>query len=150
MELVVKPDAWFTEQLATVRCSDDARAYIVGVLVKYMRAEDDMSDESVVLAFADAKTKGDFNTFQRIGDWTLWVSSFYPHRNRGQRDLVETFGRLSYFACHRIMRGQWRLYEELADELPAIVYDIRCNMRRLMVRSSHEERLQFCQAGLRF
>lgn len=130
MELVTRLDAWFADRLTDIRCGAEARAYVVGVLSNRI---DDMSDESVVLAFQDASMKGSFATFQRIGDWTLWVSAFAPHPQRGQRELVEKFGRLSYFACHRIMRGQWRLYEELADELPAIVYDVRKEIQGVRV-----------------
>lgn len=122
MELVTRLDEWFARQLIDLRCGREARAYVVGVLAGRI---DDMSHESVVLAYRDAALTGDFATFQRIGDWTLWVSAFAPHPLKGQRDLVERFGRLSYYSCYRIMRGQWRLYEELADELPAIVYDVR-------------------------
>lgn len=125
MELVTRLDEWFAYQLSDLRCGRETRAYVVNVLAGHI---DDMSHESVVLAYHDAALTGNFATFQRIGDWSLWVSAIHPHQNQGQRDLVETFGRLSYFACHRIMRGQWRLYEELADELPAIVYDIRCRI----------------------
>lgn len=127
MELVTRLDDWFDRQLVNVRCGPDARAYVIGVLSGRV---DDMSDQSATVAFQQAMLTGDFPTFQRIGDWSLWVSAFAPHPLKGQRDLVERFGRLSYSACHRIMRGQWRLYEELADELPAIVYDVRCNVWR--------------------
>ncbi len=87
-----------------------------------------MSQESVVLAFYAARQSGDFEAFQRVGDWVLWVSSVGPYPDKGQRDMVETFGRLSYYSCHRVLRGSWPLYEELANELPAIVYDVRCNL----------------------
>ena len=125
MELVTRLDRWFSDRLQDLRCREDTRAYVVGVLSGKI---DDMSDESVVLAFHDASLTGDFAAFQRIGDWTLWASAFAPHPLKAQRDLVERFGRLSYYSCYRIMRGQWTLYEELADELPAIVYDVRCNV----------------------
>lgn len=125
MELVTRLDDWFAGQLTNLRCGSEARAYVVGVLSTRI---DDMSDESVVLAYRDAAETGSFATFQRIGDWTLWASAFAPHPSKAQRDLIERFGRLSYFSCYRIMRGQWRLYEELADELPAIVYDVRCRI----------------------
>ena len=126
MELVTRLDDWFAGQLTDLRCGNEARAYVVGVLSNRI---DDMSDESVVLAFQNASLTGNFAAFQKIGDWTLWVASFAPHPQKAQRELIERFGRLSYFACHRIMRGQWRLYEELADELPAIVYDVRCKIK---------------------
>jgi hypothetical protein len=122
MELVTRLDDWFAERLRGLNCGSDTRAYVVGVLSGHI---DDMSDESVVLAYQDASLKGNFATFQRIGDWTLWVSAFAPHPLKGQRDVVERFGRLSYYACYRIMRGQWRLYEELADELPRLTWCVR-------------------------
>ncbi len=130
MELVTRLDGWFESALTDLRCSPDTRAYVINLLSGHV---DDISDSSVALAYRDASLSGRFETFQRIGDWSLWVSAFAPHPLRGQRDLIERFGRLSYFSCHRIMRGQWRLYEELADELPAIVYDVRCNMHRARV-----------------
>lgn len=133
MELITiaRLDQWLSERLRTLRCGDDTRAYVVGVLQRFQRDAGslDMSRESVVLAFHEARLRGDFAGFQRIGDWTLWVSSVQPTQDRAQREVIETFGRLSYYSCHRLMRGQWRLYEELADELPVIVYDVRCNLR---------------------
>lgn len=128
---VSRLDHWLAERLRTLRVGDDTRAYVIGVLDRYQHNAEpiDMSRESIVLAFYDARLRGDFAAFQRIGDWTLWVSSVQPTRERSQRNVLETFGRLSYYSCHRIMRGQWGLYEELADELPVIVRDVRCNLR---------------------
>ena len=131
MELVSRLDHWFADKLRAVRCREDTRAYIVGVLSRQL---DDMSDESIVLSFNDASMNGDFATFQRIGDWSLWASSFAPHPQKSQRELVEKFGRLSYYACHRIMHGKWLVYEELADELPAIIYDVRYNVNSLRIK----------------
>jgi len=131
MELVARLDDWFDRSLTDIRCGADARAYVIGVLSSVQI--DSMSDVSLTLAYQEASLTGNFVTFQRIGDWSLWASAFAPHPLKGQRDLVERFGRLSYYACHRIMRGQWKLYEELADELPAIVYDVRCNVWKTRV-----------------
>ena len=124
MELVPRLDRWFADRLQGLRCREDTRAYITGVLSGF-RSEGDMSRESVVLAFADARQRGDFVAFQRIGDWVLWVEAMHPAAIQDNREVVESIGRLSYYTCHRIMRGQWNLYEELADDLPRIAVCVR-------------------------
>ena len=117
---------WFKHQLSNVRCSDEAKAYITNVMVENLKSrEPTMDGQSVVLAYKRATDTGRFETFQMLGDWTLWTSVNAPYPEKGERDLVETCGRLSYCSCHRIMMGRWRLYEELADEMPSIVNDVR-------------------------
>lgn len=130
MELVVpdRLDRWFAERLQGLRCRDDTRAYVTGLLAGF-HAGGDMSRDSVVLAFRDAQVKGDFAAFQRIGDWVLWVDAVNPTSINDYRQVAESFGRQAYYACHRIMRGQWHLYEELADDLPRIAYAVRCKLR---------------------
>lgn len=115
-------DAWFSERLHSLRFHPETMAYVAGVLktLAHPKEEDVFARKSVILAFQDARLRGDFAEFQRIGDWVLWVDVVLPQNIEGHRDAVESIGRLSYYTCHRIMRGQWRVYEELADELPAI------------------------------
>lgn len=128
MELITRLDGWFADQLAFLRCSDTARAYVTRVLATF-RVEDDMSRESIVIAFSKARRDGGFVEYQRIGDWTLWASAMAPESIRSERDVIETLGRLSYLACYRFVR-EWPVYEELADELPAITRAInaRCSL----------------------
>jgi hypothetical protein len=125
MEIITRPSDWFSSQLKHLRCSEDAKAYIVGVMVGYTKPRHDMSKSSIVLEFDNARLTGDFVAFQTIGDWTLWMSSIVPKTDKSQRELVERFGRLSYYECYRLLKKQWRLYEELADDLPSIIYEIR-------------------------
>lgn len=127
MELVTRLDDWFAERLQDLRCREDTRAYVTGVLAGF-RLDGDMSRQSVVLAYADAREKGDFAAFQRIGDWVLWVDAMHPHFIKDNREVIETIGRLSYYTCHRIMQRQWVLYEELADDLPRIAHGVRCKL----------------------
>lgn len=123
MELVTRLDRWFADKLQGLRCQEDTRAYVTGVLAGF-RLDGDMSRESVVLAFADARTKGNFVAFKRIGDWALWVEAMNPACIQDNREVVETIGCLSYYTCYRLIKG-WRLYEELADCLPTIARQIR-------------------------
>lgn len=130
MQLVARQDQWFAERLGDIGYDQDVTAYVVGVLSR-VRYETDMSKESVVLAFHDARFTGNFATFQRIGDWALWLGSFHPSTMKNNCNVIETFGRLSYHACHRIMQGQWVIYEELADELPNIVERVNLKLKPL-------------------
>ncbi len=129
MELVTHLDKWFADRLDGLRCREDTRAYVTGVLAGFKVDGDMMCRESVVLAYTDARNRGDFVAFQRIGDWVLWVDAMYPQFIHDNREVVESIGRLSYYTCHRIMRGQWHVYEELSDELPRLAYDIRHAIR---------------------
>lgn len=127
MDIIVGLDSWFTERLQHMKHRPETIAYVAGVLKAMSRplSVDDMSDRSIVLEFAYARESGDFAAFQRIGDWVLWVDIVMPDAFNGTREAIESVGRQSYYACHRILRGQWRVYEELADELPKIASSAR-------------------------
>ena len=125
MEHVVKLDAWFADKLGTLNCREDTRAYVSGVLSKFHPNKDSLTNDSIVLAFNDAKLCGDFVAFQRIGDYVLWADSVFPEHTAKNKELVVLLGRLSYYRCHHIMKKQWLVFEELADDLPRIILDIR-------------------------
>lgn len=129
MEVVGRLDGWFAETLSGLRCQDETRAYVAGLLANFHHASaPDLSTQSVVLALADARLKGDFVAFQRIGDWVLWVDIVHPAFIKHHVDVTEAAGRQAYYCCHRIMMGQWQVYEELADELPRLARAIRCKL----------------------
>ena len=131
MQSIKRLDDWFANQLTDIKCSPMAKAYITGVFAT-KNADFVMSkNESIVLAFHYAKESGDFLSFQKIGDWVLWVDSVNPTFIKGHHEITETIARLSYFSCHRIMRGKWPIYEELADNFPQIVNDIRVRMLKI-------------------
>lgn len=123
VELVERLDKWFASKLADLPYGDPTRAYVANVL-GHRRYDNDLSNHSLVLAFADARYRADFAGYQRIGDWVLWVDVFYPEFVV-ERDLSQSLARQSYYACHRMMRGQWPIYEELADKLPTLIHEIR-------------------------
>jgi hypothetical protein len=119
----------FADRLKGLPHSPETIAYVVGVLGKRRWDDDDLSNRSVVLAYQEASLKGDFASLQRIGDWVLFVDSVMPDHIKDVRECVETMGRLSYYRCFRLMGGKWRIYEELADELPTLAEIVR---RRLV------------------
>jgi len=94
-------------------------------MAKYRGPNDDLSRRSIVLEYVEARQAGDFATYQRIGDWVLWSSVVHPDSFNGHHTVIETMGRMSYYACHRLMRSTWPVYEQLADELPDIARETR-------------------------
>lgn len=122
MSLLVS-ERWFSDVLIELPGSSELRAYVVGVLNKYVGSSiDDLSKTSVVFAFAEAKNAGPdaFAKYQQLGDWVLWINSFAPAAVKPNVAIVEMMGRQSYDACYRLMQRQWKIYEELADRLPAV------------------------------
>jgi hypothetical protein len=129
VQIVVRLDDWFAERLEAVNCSPDARAYVVSVLSSFKRADGDLSDRSIVVAFANARDHGNFEHFQRIGDWVLWTATIMPGAIAEHRETIETLGRMSYYTCHRMVQRTWPVYEELADELPSLAQKVRCTLQ---------------------
>lgn len=116
--------AWFTDLLASIEVQDATRAYIIDVMSSPGH-DCNLHDRSIVLAYYDACSTGSFSSFKRIGDWVLWIASFAPESIEVHRDVNESIGRLSYYACHRILNKKWHLYEELADDMPKIVHNVQ-------------------------
>ena len=127
MDIIKELDGWFTDRLQGLHYKPETIAYVGGVLKRLARPreEDDFANRSVVLAFQNASLKGDFAGFQQIGDWVLWVDIIMPSHLDANREAIESIGRMSYYSCHRILHGTWGVYEELADELPAIAQHAR-------------------------
>lgn len=139
MEHVVRLDSWFAEVLREVRCSDDTRAYVTGVLAGFKTTQQMLDPSaSIVVLFADARRSGEFSAFQRLGDNVLWLGAFC-HEAIDDHKLIETIGRSAYFSCYTLLGRRWRCYEELADTLPSIIFDVRRRCRSLLpgVRSVH-------------
>lgn len=130
MDIVRGLDAWFLERLTGLQYRPETIAYIAGVLktLGHPGPEDDMSGRSIVLAYLDAVERGDFVAFQRIGDWVLWSDVVLPGSIKHSREIVHAVGQRSYRSCHRILQGQWALYEELANDLPQIVLHVRSRL----------------------
>lgn len=134
VELVFELSNWFDSITRNLKCSQNTRAYVTSVLTQYKSSIDDMSNQSIIVAYSEAKISGNFVDYQRIGDWVLWISSVYPSAISSDKEVVQTVGRLSYNACHRILRGNWPLYEELADNLIGISQDVNDKFLRLSIR----------------
>jgi hypothetical protein len=124
---VTRLESWFADQLQDLNCSPETLAYVVGVLkaLGQPKAGEDMSKQSVIMAYQAASMSGEFAGFQKLGDWVLWTDVVCPDFVDVNRQVFESFGQLSYLSCHKILRGQWHVFEELANELPSIASRVR-------------------------
>lgn len=130
MDIVKGLDSWFAERLQGLHYRPETIAYVAGVLKAQAnpRPEECMAGKSVVLAFAEARERGDFAEYQRIGDWVLFVNVVLPESIEHEREAVTTIGQLSYYSCYRLIHYKWDLYEELADELPSLALHVRLKL----------------------
>lgn len=122
MQIVPRLDKWFNDALQDMNRDPATVAYVVSVLKTMSNPSDDevLAGRSVVLAFDHARSCSSFVEMQRVGDWVLWTSIVVPAHIQANRGLVEEIGKVSYAACDRFLRGSWRVYHELAKELPVI------------------------------
>lgn len=105
---------YFEEEMKQLRCGEETRAYIVGVLSKYRFANDDLSKKSITIEFGLAKWNNDFERFQRIGDYLFFANSFCRESlNGASKEYYYSLAQLSYFSCFRTIK--WRSFEEIAD-----------------------------------
>lgn len=132
---VSKLDDWFAKKLGAVKLEHDTCAYIVGVLSKFRSASEDLSKCSIVIEYSEARASGNFSSFQKIGDWVLWMSITNPEHIAPVSEVVETIGMLSYNSCYRIVKYQWPVYEELAGDLPRIAREARGALLRLFTNN---------------
>lgn len=120
---------WFSEKIQDVSCAETTKAYIVSVLHKYsLSSEDDLSKSSLVLTFLNAN--GNFQTYQTIGDWVLWLGIFCPNELKLHGTTYMTLACTSYDRCYKILNRKWELYEELSNRLPQIVLETHNVMQR--------------------
>lgn len=109
-----------------------AKAYMSGLFIKQARSARvvDFSDQSLVLAHIERRGSYDLDAAQRLGDWVLWMLSFFPAHAGKHRELAETLGRLNYLRCYKLVPS-WTVYEEFSDMLPVYTRDL-CLARKAM------------------
>lgn len=115
-------EEWFRERIEVIPHSPELKAYVVGVLKRFVVAPFDLPSNSVVIAYANAKFSGDFVKFQQLGDWILWQRSFMPTQDHVE--IIERVGMESYQSCYVLLRKQWKVYQELSMHLPEIASTI--------------------------
>ena len=109
---------FFDELLNDLECQRDTRAYIVSIYGKYKSSEFDLSKDSVTIQLAQARSKQDFLAYQNLADWIFFSNTMAPdHLKFASKDYYDTVARMSYYSCYRLINRQWKLFEELSDNL---------------------------------
>lgn len=115
----------FENKLDDLKVSKEAKAYITNVFTKVNNVND-LSKKSLTLEYYDAKCTYSFQKFQTLADWILFAEVFFPKcLSNATEDYYCALGQNSYYFCYRIVNKQWKLYEELADQLPELIKDSR-------------------------
>jgi len=130
-------NGFFDELLDDLKCQKDTRSYIVGIFGKYRSTEFDFSKDSIGDLFCQARNKHDFSLYQNLGDWLFFSNSIAPqHLQFASKDYYDNIARLSYYSCYKLINGQWRLFEELADNLPNLEEQVKNRLPKLSLQSS--------------
>jgi len=113
-----KISQFFEESLDGLKCQSDTKAYLIGLYSSYQLAQNDLSKESITLYYSKAKNNQDFVSYQRLGDWLFYCATVFPQSlSNASPEYYQSIGRLSYYACYRLLQRQWLCYEELADRM---------------------------------
>ena len=124
---------FFEELLKDLSCQPDTKAYIIGIFGKYKKADFDLSKDSLTLLLCQAQTKQDFLTYQKIGDWIFYINSIAPqHLQFASKDYYNSLAQVSYYTCYRLINKQWKLFEQLADELIPLEFQVRKRLENLV------------------
>jgi hypothetical protein len=122
---------FFTESLADLKCQDDTRAYIISIFAKFKNSSDDLSKCSLTLRLAQAHEKQNFSIYQNIGDYLFFVNSIAPQYLTGaSQDYYDSLASVSYYSCYNLIKRQWHLYYELANEFTPLYKQARSSFER--------------------
>lgn len=126
METVPSLDQFFSDALGDLSCDDKTRAYVVSIFTKFAKTPYDLPSNSITLTFYEAKRKQEFATYQSLGDWIFFCRVEFPeHLQQASQDFYLTVGQLSYYSCYRLLKRQWKCYEELADRFEHLEEETR-------------------------
>lgn len=118
MEIFSNLEKVLIKRLVDLNCDDLTRAYIASILIKYKNTNFDYSRDSLTLLFEKASMERNFLLFQNIGDWIFFSQSIFPQHYISLQSYIENLGRLSYDRCYKIINKEFKIYQNLADDLP--------------------------------
>jgi len=113
----LKLSEFFSEKLNNLKCRDDTKAYIISLFTKYKSADDDLSDKSITIVYAEAREKHSFAKYQNMSDWIFMTRVMFPeHLKHASPDYYRTLGKSGYLSCYKIINKTWPLFEELSED----------------------------------
>ena len=127
MEIIVNLNTWISERLISLKCSDETKAYVISVYSQFknINYDNDFSKNSIVISYYDALKSGNFELYQRLGDWSLYTMTMHPEHIAHNKETVRMVGKNSYDACFKLLNKEWELFEELSKYIDSIAYRAR-------------------------
>ena len=121
---------FFEEKLSDLDCEEDTRSYIIGIYTKFKIADNnDLSNQSVTLLYAQAKYSQDFVIFQKIGDWIFFSQTITPNYLKyASSDYYDTIGKLSYYSCYRLTNKKWTVYKNISDNFEYLKDNVKIKL----------------------
>lgn len=141
MKIVCDLNDWFSSKLASLRCKDETRAYVISVMVDFQSTNTApvFQNSSFVLEYSDAVKKYEFSRLQSIGDSALFLLSIEPQREHNA--VISDIGMRSYDACDKLLKREWEIFGELSNKLNVISRDVNLIIGDRDEVASHVSRL---------
>lgn len=99
-------------------CEEKTRSYIISIFAS-TSLDRDFTNESLTFALKEAHDSMGFKGFKELGDYLFFTKSMFPESLKGaDPDYYDSIARTSYYRCFLLLKRQWLLYEELADQFP--------------------------------
>jgi hypothetical protein len=116
---------FFDELLSDIKCQNETRSYIVGVLSKYKTTSVILTDK-ITLIFLQARNKHDFAAYQNIGDYIFFFHSIVaPNLEYSSKEYHNSIGRASYYSCYNLINRKWQLFDEMAENFTFLQNQIK-------------------------
>lgn len=147
MLIVDNLENFFSEKINSLeKYQEPTRAYVVNVFKNAKKETTDYSKESITILYNQAKIKHQFDLYQNLGDWILFINSLFPESlNNASNEYYTVVAQNSYYKCYRILQGKWTLFEELADKFPSLIESLQATLRPTRIIS--EEDSLFCNSN---
>lgn len=116
---------FFIERTKNLPAREDTKAYITGIFTHYADSSTDLSKKSLTIQYASAKNEYNFEKFQNIADWLLFINTLYPESlNNASEEYYISLARNSYYKCFLMVNKKWLCFEELSDCFPNIINNL--------------------------
>ena len=125
---------YFESMLNNLHCLPETKAYLINIFSNY-RLSENLSDKSITIEFAKAREQRNFIIYQNLGDFIFYSQTLFPsYLNNASKDYYNTIARLSYYSCYKIVNGQMKIYEELADNFIYLENQVKKNLKDIIIK----------------
>jgi hypothetical protein len=115
---------FFKKMIKLPNCENKTKTYIISIFSD-INNQEDLSQESITLLYNRALETYSFNNFRQIGDWLFLTKCLFPQSlNGASPEYYTAIAQSSYYKCYIIMRREWKIFEELADQFRPLTIKI--------------------------